>query len=377
MKRAKSLLVMTCHMALWLLVADAKAEVTFTTLFSFSGTNGINPEGKMVEGHDGSFYGTTTDTTATEGANWGFGFHGHGTVFKITPTGILTTLVTFSGTNGANPRAGLVIGSDGDFYGTTAGGGTKHFGTVFRMTTNGALTSLVSFDGPNGACPVAALVEGRDGSFYGAAAFGGVHKRGVPATAISGNGWFDYGTVFKISTKGTLTTLVWFRGTNGANPYRRLVRGIDGNFYGTTLQGGTSDFGTVFKVTASGELSTLAFFSGTNGNGPGELTLGKDGCLYGTTAVGGATYDGTYFSGSGTVFSVNTNGILKTLVSFSGVNGKSPHGLVLGRDGTFYGTTSDGGALNQGTIFRMTPNGTLTTLYPSPRVAIMAWLTEA
>ena len=94
MKLAKCLLTATCHMALWLAVADAKGEVTFTTLFSFAGTNGIDPEGKMVQGSDGSFYGTTRDTTATEGANYGFSSYGHGTIFKITPTGNLTTLVT-------------------------------------------------------------------------------------------------------------------------------------------------------------------------------------------------------------------------------------------------------------------------------------------
>lgn len=354
---------MTCQMTLWLVVSSASAEATFTTLFSFRGTNGVNPEGKLVQGSDGSFYGTTRDTTATEGANYGFGSYGHGTVFRIAPTGKLTTLVTFTGTNGAYPRAGLVIGSDGSFYGTTAGGGTGHLGTVFRMSTNGALTSLASFDGTNGACPGAVLVEGRDGNFYGTAAFGGIRKRGVPATAVSGNGWFDYGAVFKISTKGTLTTLVLFRGTNGANPYKRLVRAIDGDFYGTTTMGGTNGFGTVFKMAASGELSTLLSFSGTNGTGPSELTVGNDGDLYGTTEIGGAMYDGTDLSGCGTVFRLNTRGILKSLVSFSGVNGKRPGALLLGLDGNFYGTTSEGGAFNNGTIFRMTPNGTLTTLY--------------
>jgi uncharacterized repeat protein (TIGR03803 family) len=119
----------------------------------------------------------------------------------------------------------------------------------------------------------------------------------------------------------------------------------------------------VFKMTATGELSTLVSFSRTNGDGPGELTLGKDACFYGTTEYGSDLYDGSDAVGCGTVFKICTNGTLTTLVSFSGPNGKFANGLVLGRDGTFYGTTSEGGALNKGTIFRVTPNGTLTTLY--------------
>ncbi len=211
-------------LAILIFATSVEAGIAITTLFSFRGTNGIDPEGKLVQGLDGNFYGTTRDTTAL-GGNYGFGFNGRGTIFKITTNGELTTLVTFKETNGANPRAGLIIGSEGNLYGTTAGGGSHGHGTVFKVTTNGLLTSLASFNSTNGAAPVAALVQDSRGNLYGTAAFGGTRKKGVPPTAVSGRGFFDYGTVFKITPGGVLASLFFFQGTNGANPYSKLAKG--------------------------------------------------------------------------------------------------------------------------------------------------------
>jgi len=175
----------------------------------------------------------------------------------------------------ANPRASLVQGPDGNFYGTTQDGGSGGSGTVFKVTNNGVLTTLVSFTGSNGANPSAALALGRDGALYGTTET----------------------TVFKVTTDGVLTTLVWFNGTNGAIALGGLVLGSDGCFYGTTSTGGIGygayggGNGTVFKVTTNGVLTTLASFNGTNGMSPlAGLTLGRDGNFYGTTFYGGTGY---------------------------------------------------------------------------------------
>src|ERR1035441_2731135 len=147
------------------------------------------------------------------------------------------------------------------------------------------LQTLWSFNSTNGAFPKAALTLGNDGNFYGTTEEGG---------RSSGEGDGE-GTVFKVTTNGTLTTLVAFNGTNGAYPQAPLTLGNDGNFYGTTWGDSSSDFGTVFKVTTNGTLTTLVVFNGTNGAYPLALTLGNDGNFYGTTAGGGSSGGATVF----------------------------------------------------------------------------------
>ena len=298
----------------------------FTTLVSFNGANGAFPfSSALVEGSDGNFYGTTQ----------GGGSSQDGTVFKMTPAGVLSTLISFNGANGDEPMASLVQGSDGNFYGTTFLGGSGGEGTVFMMTPAGALTTLVSFNGSNGAYPSTALVQGSDGNFYGTTESGG----------IGGSG--HEGTVFKVTPTGVLTTLVSFNGTNGAFPQTALVQGSDGNFYGTTIADG-NDEGTVFKMTPAGILTTLVLFNGANGVNPeGELIQGSDGNFYGTTNYGGS-------GNIGTIFKLTPAGVLTTLVSFTGPNGTFPvAALVQGKDGNFYGTTQDGGISNDGVIFQL------------------------
>ncbi len=343
------------------------AQITFTTLHSFDKTDGYGPNG-LVQATDGNFYGTTEEGGASDAC-----YQQCGTVFKITPSGTLTTLYSFCSqggcTDGDSPVAGLIQGTDGNFYGTTAYGGANSpdAGTIFKITPTGTLTTLYSFCSQSGCTdgygPLGALVQATDGNFYGTTYGGGAN--GV-------------GTVFKITPSGTLTTLYSFRFcyeggcTDGDSPYAALVQATDGNFYGTTDAGGANaqiNAGTVFKITPSGALTTLYSFcsqSGcTDGRAPYKaLVQATDGNFYGTTYEGGANNPGI----AGTVFKITPSGALTTLYSFcsqSGcTDGRGPYAaLVQATDGNFYGTTVYGGANGNGTVFKITPSGALTTLY--------------
>jgi uncharacterized repeat protein (TIGR03803 family) len=317
---------------------------TFTTLHSFNSTNGANPYAGLVQGTNGKFYGTTRQG----GAN------GYGTVFSITTGGILTTLHSFNGTDGSNPYAGLVQGTNGKFYGTTEYGGANGLGTVFSITTGGTLTTLHSFDGTvtDGANPYAGLIQGTNGKFYGTTAYGG-----------TGNA----GTFFSITASGELTTLHNFGDEDGAYPEGDLIQATDGKFYGTTSVGGAHPGGTVFKITPGGKLTTLYSFCRHSGCPDGAtpyagVVQAADGKFYGTTSGGGANSCGR--RRCGTVFRLTAGGGLRRLHSFDGSDGSYPFAkLVQATDGNLYGTTYFGGANEYGTVFSITPSGTLTTLH--------------
>jgi len=251
-----------------------------TLLHVFTETNDVSGVG-LVLGNDGYFYGTTV----------GGGSNGFGSVFQIRPDGHFVSLYSFTGgTNGADPNGGLVPGSDGLFYGTTYGGDANDDGTVFKIDTNGVLTTLYSFPGgAHGANPIAGLVQGGDGELYGTCYNGG---------SIGGGGWaLGNGTVFKIHTNGVLAGVYLFAGTNGANPLAGLVQGSDGYFYGTTTSGGAANGGTVFRMSPGGVLTLLHSFTGSNdGLHPDAgLMQGSDGNFYGTTYQGGTNNYGTIF----------------------------------------------------------------------------------
>jgi uncharacterized repeat protein (TIGR03803 family) len=214
---------------------------TFTMLYSFSGSDGQFPFGTIIQGSDGNFYGTTIQG----GAN------GPGTVFKMDTSGVvptLTTLHSFAGSDGAQPQGGLVRGSDGNFYGTTTTGGPGHdansgSGTIFMITPLGALTTIHSFAGSDGAVPEGELTLGNDGNFYGTTSQGGASFN--PVTFTSG-----YGSIFKITSAGTLTTLHSFSGIDGSLPYGGPIQASDGSFYGTTEGGGLSYAGVAYHIAA-------------------------------------------------------------------------------------------------------------------------------
>jgi uncharacterized repeat protein (TIGR03803 family) len=326
-----------------MIALSMRAQVTFTNLHSFDVfINGRNPAGALVAGSDGSFYGTT----AGGGTNGG-----HGTVFKISANGVITSLYSFTGgVDGNLPSGALVMGSDGNFYGTTFNGGTNGEGTIFKISPTGSFLSLYSFsvgtDGGNnvGGNPNAALVQGSDGNFYG---------------TTSGGGTNGDGTVFMLGSNGAFRSLYSFtNGIDGASPEASLVQGSDGDFYGTTHSGGK---GTIFKISAGGTFTLLhSFTNGVDGANPqGALVQGSDGSFYGTTYSGGS-------KGEGTIFKISAGGTFTLLHSFTnGVGGAYPQaGLVQTSDGDFYGTTSSGGAANgYGIVFKISASGAFTALY--------------
>jgi uncharacterized repeat protein (TIGR03803 family) len=342
----------------------------FTSLHSFDYTDGAYPYAPLVQATNGDCYGTTLG-----GGN--AGGSGAGTIFKTTANGTFTTLYRFCSqmvgnacTDGEGPSAGLVQVVNGDLYGTNYQGGAPGAGgTVFKITLGGTLTTLYSFNNfPEGLYPYAGLVQATNGDLYGTTDDGGAAGEG--------------GTVFKITPSGTLTALYSFCGGDvcleGANPVSALVQATNGNFYGTAQTGGANCLpdggcGTVFEMTPRGKLTTLYTFCAQSGctdgaNPVAGLVQATDGDFYGTTKNGGA-------NGDGTIFKITRAGILTTLYSFCAdyedytcMDGYGPYaGLIQATDGDFYGTTFGGGAncapYGCGTIFKITPGGTLTTLY--------------
>jgi uncharacterized repeat protein (TIGR03803 family) len=332
---------------------------TLTTLYNFCPqpqngcTDGAQPAPGLIQSPNGNFYGTTSQGGATDAA--------FGTVFKITPGGNLTTLYSFCSQrhckDGAEPLAGLVQGTNGDFYGTTNLGGAIGHGTVFKITPSGKLTTLHSFDGTDGYGSYANMIQGTDGNFYGATVEGGTHDN---CWDFMGEGC---GTVFKITPSGELTTIYSFCSqynqnvcTDGAHP-SGLVQGTDGTFHGVTGIGGANGYGTVFQITSSSMLTNIYSFCPQSGCADGsypsaELVQATDGNFYGVTAHGGA--NNSCSLGCGTIFKITPGGKLTTLFIFDGADGATPSsGLIQGTNGKFYGTTQDGGAINDGTVYRL------------------------
>src|ERR1039458_3293117 len=329
-----------CALLVLCVITAIASPAQFTTLHTFDGTDGGTPDGALVQGIDGNLYGTTE----AAGAN------GAGTVFKMTTGGTLTTLYDFcsqpSCADGANPNAGLVQDTDGNFYGTTFGNdnptcGGSGCGTVFKITPGGTLITLHSFCAKSscldGANPTAALVQGTDGNLYG---------------TTSAMGKYLEGTVFKITTSDKLTTLHTFNGTDGNSPYGGGIQGIDGNFYGTTGYGGADGNGTVFKMTSTGKLTTLHSFKGADGANPYgglvQLPYPLRPLLYGATYAGGD-------NGDGTIFEIAPTGNLHNQYSFCSLaacaDGANPSAGLQTFGNIAFGTTSYGGAIGDGVLF--------------------------
>jgi uncharacterized repeat protein (TIGR03803 family) len=268
-----------------------------TILYNFQDNgDGRGPYAPPIEGTDGNFYGTTV----AGGNNQCNGGNGCGTIYKLTPSGQITTLHQFNNTDGYTPIAPLVQGTDGNFYGTTTfGGNAGDNGVIFKVTPSGKFTVLYNFDGTHGNSPAGPLIQANDGNFYGTTEFGG--NRGV---------------IFKMTPAGALTVLHNFGGSgDGSAPQGGVVQGTDGNFYGTTADGGSKSFGIIFKMTPHGSYSVLYNFDQTTGFYPITLIQHTNGILYGETMQGG---NGTCQCG---VF-FNLNAGLSSFVSLLPYSGK-------------------------------------------------------
>ncbi len=348
-----------------LLVVNASAACAQSpseqVLHSFDGLDGLNPYAAVIQGSDGNFYGTTQ----------GGGANGVGTVFKLTPSGTVTTLHSFceqppNCPDGLFPTAGVVRGRDGNLYGTTDAGGANSSGMVFKLTLSGTFSTLYSFCSQtnclDGSQPRGGLIQGGDGNLYGTTAIGGAN---------------NHGTVYKLTPSGTLTTLYSFCNIfdpihgwclDGEEPTANVIEGSDGNLYGTTSSGGTNQEGSAFQLTPSGTLTTLHSFCSSpplclDGSTPlFGLIQGSDGNLYGTTPYSGV-------NNGGMAFRLTLSGELTVLYAFCNppypcADGQYPQGnLIQGSDGNLYGVTGEGGA----NAFRVNPNlqGTLFRLTPS------------
>ena len=338
-----------------------------TTLYTLCSTCGQGVDA-LLQGSDGNLYGLTS----------GGGSYNGGTAFQLTLSGTLTVLYDFCSIpgciDGQSPVA-LVQGDDGNFYGVTQSGGNNKSGTVFKLTPSGTFTTVYSFCSqtkcPDGARP-STFILGSDGNFYG-------------TTYDFGNGLYcsltagTCGTVFRITPTGTFTTVYGFCSrlnvaktlrpvcTDGSSP-SALVQGKDGNLYGTTYAGGVRGLpgevgeGTAFQLTPSGTLTTLYSFcqlaNCADGSDPGALVQASDGNFYGTTTLGGVEDDRYCTYGCGTFFQLTPGGVLTTgLYDFSRHNGVTPGGLMQASSGAFYGTArGGGGGCGCGTIWSWSAN---------------------
>lgn len=340
------------------LLANSSAQI-FKKLAKFDGNDGKNPQFGVVQGPDGNFYGTTW---------YGGGNGGSGAVFRISPNGTLALLHGFNGSDGFQVGA-LTLASDGNFYGMTYEGGTRNSGTVFKINTKGELTTVHNFAYFDGAAPYGPLIQGVDGNLYGTTVGGG------SGTQCGG---FGCGTIFRMTLSGTLTTLYTFclqtGCPDGAVPEGGLVQAKDGSFYGVTVGGGggvgcSGGCGTVFNTTRNGGLTTLYRFCQQAGCPDGssptaKLTRASDGNFYGTTTGGDA--NGDY----GTIFRLTPDGDLTTIHSFNDIDGAFIYApLVQATDGYLYGVALQGGDVSCnppdgcGTIFQTDEEGTVNVLH--------------
>ena len=311
-----------------------------TILFDFGAlsttTTGTGPRAGVVMDSSGNLYGTT---------EYGGGTTNAGVVYKLSPAGQETVLYTFTGyTDGSTPQGGVILDASGNVYGTTYTGGTSFAGVVFKVSPAGQETVLYAFHGPDGSGPTGNLLFDSAGNLYGTTYFGGISGIGSEQ---------GFGTVYKLDPAGSETVLYSFTGlADGGNPTGGLARDSAGNLYGTAYAGGLYNAGVVFKVDPQGlETVLYSFTGGTDGAYPsGGVVLDSSGNSYGTAPYGGN-------ANAGVVFGVDPQGRETVLYSFTGgADGGNPaSGVIRDSSGVLFGTTPTGGAADGGAVFRITP----------------------
>jgi len=353
MKTSKASLTLSaafaCAAITFSLAARAQAQ-TVTFLTQFTGNQGSATT--VIQGADGNFYGSAFN-----------GAYQKGQIFRMAADGELTTIYSFCAQTGCPDGDSVdrspILGSDGDLYGVTGGGGnSSQSGTFYKMTLDGKITTLYTF------CPVVRCADGQaprgiilasDGNFYGTAELGGK---------------FNVGTIFSISPTGMFKLLHTFCSqtncNDGADPKSPPVQGTDGNFYGTASEGGTHNGGVIYQITAAGTYKVLHNFCTytyqpscpTGANPTGTLVQDSKGNFFGTTAFGGNTKN------IGVVFELTSKNEYKVLHSFLGYDGSFPtSGLALASDGSLYGLTVGGGGPAKGNIYRVTSAGVFKSIY--------------
>jgi len=360
----------------------AAPSQTYTVVTGFNPTQGSNPTGPLAQGVDGNLYGTTEtggNSNSICPAAGGTLGSGCGSIFKVTPSGQLTTIYEFCSlancSDGAVPLGSLLLAANGNFYGVTSVGGAADHGTVFEITPTGTLTTLYSFcaqtNCTDGANPPGTLIQGVNGNIYGTTNKGGAHQSSAckPTATVVG-----CGTIFQITPSGQLTTLYSFCAlancADGELPVTPLTQGTDGNIYGTTTGGGvvntkfcgSTGCGTVFQITPTGTLTTIHKFC--------TVTVGTNPCGDGAspdTALVQVSND-SMVGTAGNIFSITAAGKLTVLLS--GL--RAVEGFTVATDGNIYGVTFSGGVNNSfcsggastcGTIFKMSASGAFNTIY--------------
>jgi uncharacterized repeat protein (TIGR03803 family) len=274
---------------------------TQTVFHNFTGNgDGCNPYSAPIQAANGVYYGTTPSDNAFVAQN--------STIYTLTSAGAFATLHTFTGPDGQNVYAPLVQGSDGNFYGVAAAGGTNGMGVIFKMAPSGTVTVLHNFTGIDGCSAYTALIQASDGNFYG--------------TAPCGTGGGSAGVVFKITRGGVYTVLYYTPSGDTSVPVSSLVQAADGKLYGVTSAGSNGTFGTIYSITTTGTFAVVHTFANTDGNNPSSpLRQHTNGLLYGATYSGGDLSQ-CNLGGCGVLYSLNIGATpFVSLVSASGKEG--------------------------------------------------------